>query len=79
MVRMLNFAVVAILALLIGGFFAVGYYFGGWAMFWAIAGWAGSTALWQFAHKSRYGHWFGSPILDGDALDGRYRRAPDET
>lgn len=81
MLRLMNLTVWAVLLLMLAGLIAVGHYFGLAAMMFLVLGWGGSTAMWQMAHKSRYGHYFGSPVVNGDELDSRKigRRAPDVT
>lgn len=69
MVRRLNFVVSLILLTIFATFIAIGALFGfGYGAAFAL-GWAASTWLWQAAHKSRYGHYFRPPVINGDELE----------
>lgn len=70
MVRRLNIVVSLVLLAIVAAFVAIGVAFGlGYGAAFVL-GWVASTWLWQTAHKSRYGHYFRPPVIDGDALDG---------
>jgi hypothetical protein len=65
MVKLMNIAVTIILLLIVLSFILIGLIFGfGYGVAFAL-GWAASTLLWQYAHKSRYGNWFRPPLIKG--------------
>ena len=62
-VAALNMIVISILLLITTLFWSIGVVWGAAVGVAFALGWFGSTLLWQTAHRIRYGHWFGPPIV----------------
>lgn len=62
MLAFLNFIVAAALLAIVVVFGVIGWLWGAKMMLAFIAGWIGSTCIWQLGHRTRYGKWFERPV-----------------